>query len=199
MEPNLIVIVIWCSVAPLHTVSTFELCIGHKLLFTLSSLSLRLNQLSLLLPTLDGRTLPCRFYDSWVRLGCWPHAECWFSTFWCVDRTPPASSSYLVTPLVVDVGDLEAWTGVGSSNGSVGPPLFSYGCTPFFISNGSKSLSSLQSTVDAPSFFFFLLIDGPSFVDGAWRPVLYLLTCDPDKYIGCFLYSYMCVYIYIYI
>jgi hypothetical protein len=36
-----------------------------------------------------------------------------------------------------------------------------------------ESFSSLRSTtVDAPFFFFVLLIDGPSFVDGAWRSVL---------------------------
>jgi hypothetical protein len=43
----------------LHTVLTSELCIGQELLFTLSSLSPRLNRLSILLPTLDDRTLPC--------------------------------------------------------------------------------------------------------------------------------------------
>jgi hypothetical protein len=59
MEPELITNDIRRYVAPLHThtVSTFELCNGHKLLFKLSSLSPRLNQPSLLLPTLDGRTM----------------------------------------------------------------------------------------------------------------------------------------------
>jgi hypothetical protein len=53
------------------------------------------------------------------------------------------SLSYLVAPLVIDVCDVEAWSGVGSSNGSVGPPLFPYGCTPYFISsNGTFFLSS---------------------------------------------------------
>jgi hypothetical protein len=70
------------------------------------------------------------FYGSWVWLGCWPHTEFGFSTFWCADPTPTASSSYLVALVVVDdVGDLEAWSGVGSSNSSVGPPVFLYGCT----------------------------------------------------------------------
>jgi hypothetical protein len=117
MESDLITNVIRCFVASLHTVSTFELCIWQKLLSTLSSLSPFLNWLSLLLPTLDGRTLPCWFYGTWVWLGC------------ClVDLTqslgsPLSNTSYLVAPLVVDVSDLEAWYGVGSSNGSVGPPL----------------------------------------------------------------------------
>jgi hypothetical protein len=87
--------------------------------------------------------LSCWFYGSWVLLGCWPHVESGFSTFWCADATPPASSSSLVAPLVVHIGDLEAWSGVGSSNYSVGPPLFPYGCTPLFISsNGTFLLSS---------------------------------------------------------
>jgi hypothetical protein len=123
--------------------STSKLCIGQKVLFTLSSLSPRPNRLSLLLHTLDGRTLPCWFYGSWVWLGCWPHAESGSSTFWCANLTPPASSLYLVALLVVNVGDLEAWSGMGSSNGSVGPPLFPYGCTLFFISSkGTFFLSS---------------------------------------------------------
>jgi hypothetical protein len=109
MEPDLITNVIRRSVAPLHTVSTSELCIGHKLLFTFSSLSPRLNRLSLLLPTLDGWTLPCWFYGSWVWLGCWPHAESGFSTFWCADPTPPVSSSYLVVVVWTSLGPLLWW------------------------------------------------------------------------------------------
>jgi hypothetical protein len=56
MELDLIMNVIRRSVAPLHLVSTSKLCIVQRLLFTLSSLSPRLNQLSLLLPTLDSMT-----------------------------------------------------------------------------------------------------------------------------------------------
>jgi hypothetical protein len=121
--------------------------------------------------------------------------------------TPLVSLSYLVALLVVDVNDLEAWSAVGSSNSSVGPHLFPYGCTPFFISsNGnlflsSESFSSLRLTIYAPFFFFVRLTDGPSFVDGAWRPVFSLLTCDTDKYIICFLYIHIvsCLLGYIFI
>jgi hypothetical protein len=36
-------------------------------------------------------------------------------------------------------------------------------------------------------------------VDGAWQPVLCLLTCDPNKYIRCFLYTHCIMYPRIYI
>jgi hypothetical protein len=52
---------------------------------------------------------------------------------------------------------------------------------------------SLFFAIDSrcPFIFFFLLINGLSFVDGSWRPVLSLLTCDADKYIRCFLYTHI--------
>jgi hypothetical protein len=67
-----------------------------------------------------------------------------------------------MAPLVVNVSDLEAWSRVGLSNGSIGLPLFPYECTPFFISsNGtfflsSESLSFLQSINGRCPFLFLL-------------------------------------------